>query len=73
MDLDTSKSFLQPRFPLIVIMRPVIVLAAVLLVCAINCHLCGAAASEGAYKIMKSFDGLGSTPSALVDGKEGRL
>src|ERR1051325_7852903 len=73
MDLETIKSFLQPIFPVTVVMRPVTIMAAVLLVCSINGHLCSAAASEGAYKIIKSLEGLGNTPCALVAGKNGRL
>jgi uncharacterized repeat protein (TIGR03803 family) len=73
MDMGTSKSFLSSTFPLTVMIHPVIVLVPALFVCSIDTHLCGAAPNEGAYKIIKSLEGLGATPCALIEGKDGRL
>ena len=54
-------------------MRPVIPLAATWLACSGDCRLLGAAESRAFYQVVKSLEGLGGTPSALIEGRDGRL
>ena len=73
MDLGTSKTVHEPTFRMAVMTRPAILFAATLLACSSRCILTAAAGTEAAYMIIKSLEGLGSTPCALLEGKDGRL
>jgi uncharacterized repeat protein (TIGR03803 family) len=72
MDLGTNKTiFKQGLMAAVRITRPMVLLVGTLLLGDFN--LLGAAANGAPYQVIKSLEGLGGTPTALIEGRDGRL